>query len=108
MSRYRPPLEINLLFKWAKYYQKEVPELKTLHDIPSSVKSGVPNVFWAYSSGGYNGLYIYVFTKGVETRYSQNNWIEWLTKAGFKISIVTGHLEAKQAILDYYSLKNEQ
>lgn len=105
MSKYRPPLEVNLLFKWAKYYQNTIPELRTLHDIPGSVKAGVPNVFWAYSNGEYNGIYLYIFTRGVDTRYSQNNWIEWLTKQNYKVVIVQDHLEAKQALLDYYERK---
>lgn len=99
----RPPLEINLLFKWAKYYQEQIQELRTLHDIPNSVKSGVPNIFWAYSNGNYNGLYIYMFTKSIDTRYSQNNWIEWLTNQGYKVMITRDHHEAKQTILDYYN-----
>lgn len=104
-SQNRPSTEINLLFKWAKYFQKEMPELETLHNIPRGVKAGVPNIFWALPRGNYHGLYIYVFTAGVETRFAQNIWIEKLTKNGYKVVITQDRIQAKQEILSYYNLK---
>lgn len=103
----RPATEINLLFKWAKYQQKEMPELETLHNIPRGVKAGVPNIFWALARGNYHGLYIYVFTSGVDTRYSQNMWIEQLAKNGYKVVITENRIQAKQEILNYYNLSND-
>ena len=102
----RPAAEINLIFKWAKYQQvkKGIHELELLHNIPRGVKAGVPNIFWALPRGVYHGLYIYVFTADISTRYSQNMWIEQLTKNGYKVGITTSRFEAKQLIMDYYNL----
>jgi hypothetical protein len=107
-SQNRPPAEINLLFKWAKYKQSDIPELATLHNIPRGVKAGVPNIFWPLPRGIYHGLYIYIFTSGVETRYSQNTWIEMLTKAGYKVVVTENRIQAKEQILSYYNLINEK
>lgn len=104
MSQYRPPVEINLLFKWAKAAQAEIPELATLHNIPPGVKAGVPSIFWALARGNYHGLYIYIFTSGVDIRYSQNAWIELLTKNNYKVVITQDRLQAKREIIDYYNL----
>lgn len=101
----RPPLEINLLFKWAKYHEKEIDQLKTLHHIPSSVRKGTPNVFWAYSNGIHHGLYLYILTKDIDLSYSQTNWINSLVSIGYAVRICKNHLEAKQMILEYYNTK---
>ena len=102
----RPSTEINLLFKWCRWAVKnlDIPELQTLHNIPRGVKAGVPNIFWALSRGKYHGLYIYIFTSGVETRYSQNMWIEWLTNHGYKVVVTSDRMQAKKELLNYYEL----
>lgn len=94
---------MNLLFKWAKYYKRYIPELELLHNIPKGVKAGVPHVFWPFPKNGYHGFYIYIFSVKTDTTYSQDFWIERLTQRGFLISIAKDHLEAKNQLLEYYN-----
>lgn len=100
----RPDSALILLFKWAKWKQKDIPELSMLFNIPRGFKAGVPNIFWALPKNGYNGLFIMLLYKSnKELYYSQKNWIGELSKFGFKAVVAKDHREAKNHIYNYYN-----
>lgn len=66
------------------------------------VKAGVPDIFYAWSRLGFNGMFIEMKrTKGGTLSDDQKRMIEILRFAGFLVVVCKGCEEAQKAILNY-------
>jgi hypothetical protein len=113
--------EQQALFRWAAYEQLRTPELKALYHIPNGgkrsateakrfkaegVKAGVPDICLPVARQGYNGLYIELKrTIGGKTSAYQREWIELLTREGYKAVVCCGWQEAEREIISYVQTK---
>jgi hypothetical protein len=105
------------LFTWEAMNRYKYPQLANMFAIPNGgwrhkivaaklkaegVKPGVCDVFLAWPSKGYNGLFIEM-KRLVGGRLSdeQKAWSERLLAAGYQVRVCKGFEEAKQAIEDY-------
>lgn len=109
--------EQEMLFNWAAWHCKAIPELRNMYAIPNGgkrekavaakmqstgTKPGVPDIFLAVAKGGYHGLYIELKRrKGGQLSQKQREWLERLTQAGYCAKVCKGYDEARKAILAY-------
>ena len=121
------------LFTWAAYMEEQIPELRLMFAIPNGghrhkavaakmkaegVQAGVPDIFIAcphtkttvsYQVGPFSqdfaGLFIELKAGKNKTTESQDEWIERLSKAGYRVAVCYGFEEAKKEILDYLEVK---
>lgn len=109
------------IFAWASYLEIQIPKLKMMFHIPNGghrykavavkmkaegVKAGVPDIFLAYPSGDYHGLFIEMKVGRNKTTDHQNEWIYRLNEAGYLAVVCYGFEEAKREILDYLGVGN--
>lgn len=70
------------------------------------VRSGVPDLFLAFSNGDFNGLFIEMKKqKGGRVSDSQKTYIELLQKRGYCAVVCNGWMEAKEEIERYLNAK---
>lgn len=102
------------LFEWASYY----PELRFMYAVPNGgsrniieaknlkrqgVKSGVPDICLPVAAGGYHGLYIELKVGKNKPSENQEQWLEYLNKAGYMTKVCYGFQEARETIAGYIS-----
>ena len=106
-----------MMFNWAAWHCKALPELRNMYAIPNGgkrdkavaakmqrtgTKPGVPDVFLAAARGGYHGLYVEMKRrKGGQVSKAQREWLARLTQAGYCCKVCRGYDEARKAILAY-------
>lgn len=107
--------------RWAET-QELMPQLKLLFAIPNGgtrggntrqriingkmlkaegVKSGVPDLFLAFPSNGYHGLFIEMKIKPNKLTREQKSWLISLELNGYKSVVCYSADEAKNEILKY-------
>lgn len=113
--------EQKALFTWARYMAQsgQIVELANLFAVPNGghrhkataakmrdegAEAGVPDIFLAWPSGPYHGLFIEMKFGRNKPTVEQQNWMERLELAGYKAVVCYSFEEAKQAILDYLEL----
>lgn len=114
-NKYGKPTEAEeqtALFQWAAYHSK----LKYMYAVPNGgsrnlieaanlkrqgVKSGVPDICLPVAREDYHGLYIELKVGKNKISENQKEWMEYLTKAGYKTAVCYGFEEAKGLLLDY-------
>jgi hypothetical protein len=70
------------------------------------VRAGVPDLFLAYGTDKFNGLFIEMKkTKGGRVSDSQKTYLELLQKRGFCAVVCNGWMEAKREIERYLNAK---
>jgi hypothetical protein len=105
------------LFTWSILSRQKYPQLLNMFAIPNGgwrhkttaaklkaegVKAGVPDIFLAWPSQGYNGLFIEMKRMaGSSLSDNQKIWGERLFAAGYQVRVCKGFEEAKQAIEEY-------
>lgn len=111
--------EQQALFEWAEMMQFRYPELCLLYHVPNGgkrdkgtarklkkegVKSGVPDLCLPVPKGRYHGLYIELKTQHGVASENQNNWLDALTKQGYKACVCHGWVAASTEIESYLRL----
>lgn len=101
---------------WAKYHEWQYPALRWLHHIPNGgsrhpaeavtlkrmgVKAGVPDLCLPFSSHGYHGLYIEMKSEKGRVTALQKEWLEGLSKNGYK-TVVCFSAESAISELESY------
>ncbi len=67
------------------------------------LKPGVPDLFLPVIRFGYAGLFIEMKKiKGGYVRKEQKDWINYLLKAGYRVTVARGWIEAVKKIKEYY------
>lgn len=115
-----------LLFQWAAWQEKSIPEIGLLFAIPNGagvrhfvgsngkrfspegqklkregLKSGVPDICLPVARRGFHGLYIEMKRPGEKPRQEQIEWLEALQAQGYMATVCDGFDDARTAILDY-------
>lgn len=106
-----------MLFEWAAWMEKRMPELYLMHAIPNGgkrdirtaamlkaegVKPGVPDIFLPIARGGKHGLYIELKRrKGGTVSREQEAWIRALSAQDYCCAVCHGWEAAKDEILQY-------
>lgn len=109
--------EQSSLMRWAEWNHRTIPELRNLFAIPNGgwrhpataarlkaegVSPGVPDLFLAWPSCGFAGLFIEMKRKvGGHLSPAQQEWREKLTLAGYRVEVCKGSEAAKSAIINY-------
>jgi hypothetical protein len=104
-------------FTWATLERRKYPQLKNMFAVPNGgwrhpataailkaegVKAGVPDIFLAWPSQGYCGLFIEMKRKvGGKVSDAQKEWSERLSAAGYLVRTCKGFEEAKNTITEY-------
>lgn len=71
------------------------------------LRSGVPDVFYSYPSGGYHGLYIEMKrVEGGRVEENQKKWIERLRRSGYAVVVCKGSGQAIEAVERYLALND--
>jgi hypothetical protein len=112
--------EQSTLIKWAELSTAKHPELRLLFAIPNGgkrnvitamnmkregVKPGVPDLFLAYPSKGFHGLFIEMKKrKGGTVSEAQHWWHQMLSTAGYQVRVCKGWEESR-AIIEQYLTK---
>lgn len=65
------------------------------------VKAGVPDLIYPVPMKGYHGLFIEMKTKTGRLSAEQKRWIAALETFGYKVVVVHGWEQAKEALQDY-------
>lgn len=105
------------LFQWAEACSGAHPELSLLHAIPNGgkrsvseavrmkkagVKAGVPDMFLPVPREGCHGLYIELKRRdGGRVSHKQVEWMEALTRQGYKTALCLGWDAAREEIQKY-------
>lgn len=66
------------------------------------LQSGVPDLFIAYPSGNYHGLFVEFKTKRGSMSGNQTKWIEELSKNGYFVRVVRD-IDDFIVLVNYYS-----
>ena len=121
------------LFKWIDLSLNKYPQLKLISASmnaakrsviqaslmkKSGLRAGVPDIFLAYPSGIYHGLFIEMKSKSTlitktgktsvkRGRFSESQirWIDNLREVGYAVDVCYTWLEAKDTILSYLNVK---
>jgi hypothetical protein len=112
--------EQSALIKWAELSTAKHPELRLMFAIPNGgkrnvitamnmkregVKPGVPDLFLAYPSKGFHGLFIEMKKrKGGTVSEAQHWWHQMLSTAGYQVRVCKGWEESR-AIIEQYLTK---
>lgn len=109
------------VINWAKFYEKDFPELELLHHIPNGgsrdrreaahlkaqgVKAGVPDLFLPVPRKGKHGLYIEMKWGSNKTTEKQKWWIERLRQQGYLVEVCRGAEEAMELIACYMGISD--
>lgn len=106
------------LMQWCAISLKKYPQLRWLTHIPNGgardlregakfkamgVKRGFPDYFLAYPKWGerYCGLFIEMKVGNNKTSVEQDEWIKYLSEAGYKAVVCYGWIEARDKIEEY-------
>jgi hypothetical protein len=101
-----------LLFDWAAWECKRMPELALLFCIPNGqvrrgertepgIRPGVPDLCLPVARGDFNALYIEMkFGKNMTTK-EQDHWIEKLRYYGNRVEVCYSFEDAQQVLKDY-------
>ena len=111
------------LMTWCELSRQKWPMLQNIFSVPNGslrhpavaaqlkaegVKPGVPDLFLAYPSDGYNGLFIEMKRRvGGRLSDAQKEWRERLSMAGFCVRVCPGWEVAAAAIVEYLTPKTE-
>lgn len=126
-------LEQSALIEWANLAEKKYPELKNLFAIPNGgklpyvkihkgkiwspqrmklvkegLKQGVPDLFLAYPSKDFHGLFIEMKHGKNKCTTEQENWLERLFTAGYLTAICYSFESARDTIMDYLNWKYDK
>ena len=69
------------------------------------VKPGVPDLCIPEARGGYHGLYIEMKVDKNKTTQNQDEWLELLSKNGYKTAVCYGSAEAIAVIDKYFNFE---
>lgn len=105
------------LIEWATRSSGQYPELALLFHIPNGgsrgkgeagrfkamgVKKGVPDLFLPVPRGGYHGLFVELKrVAGGEVSKNQREWIDTLTRQGYRAVVCKGWEAARIVIMRY-------
>lgn len=105
------------LFTWATLNRQKYPQIENMFAVPNGgwrhpataailkaegVKAGVPDIFLAWPSQGYCGLFIEMKRKvGGKVSDAQKEWSERLSAAGYLVRTCKGCDEAIKTTLEY-------
>lgn len=107
------------LFQWAKAQSGKHPQLTMMFAIPNGgqrnivtatklkaegVKSGVPDIFLAYPSINYHGLFIEMKSAKGKVSDNQKEWIAGLFQNGYMCAVCYSFDEAKKIIEEYLQI----
>lgn len=110
------------LMNWAKFYEKDFPELGLLYHVPNGgsrdrreaanlkaqgVKAGVPDLFLPVAKAGKYGLYIEMKWGKNKTTEKQDWWIKQLREQGYAVEICRGADEAMDVIAEYMGIREK-
>jgi len=120
-----------LLFEWATWQARTVPEIGLLFAIPNGaatqhitntngkrwspqgvklkkegLKKGVPDVCLPVARQGYHGLYIEMKRPGEKPTPEQVKWLTALQSQGYLATVCDGFDDARTAILDYLDVRS--
>ncbi len=114
------------LFCWAAEYVQTYPRIRFMFAIPNGglrdqitasrlraegVKRGVPDIFLPIPVFGFGGTYAGLFIEmkrrvAGQTSSDQDNYHEYLRKAGFRVEICTNWESARDVILSYINMES--
>lgn len=122
MTQHLEDIEQKKLVKWCYKHRREYPELQLLFAIPNGayfgkdrfkamrqmvrlkaggLKKGVPDLFLPFPNSEFHGLFIEMKSlKGVASP-EQKQWIEKLSKLGYRAEVCKGGQQALDVIMDY-------
>lgn len=105
------------LMNWAALQSGKYPELKLLYHVPNGgsrnkaeagrlraegVKAGVPDLCLPVARGEYHGLYIELKRqRGGRASRNQVEWLDALSRQGYKVALCYGWEAAAETILRY-------
>ena len=110
------------LFEWAALSAGKHPELKLMFHVPNGnkrdvvtgyhlkqqgVKAGVPDICLPVARGQFHGLFLELKADGGRLQETQRQWIDDLSRQGYKAVVCFGFDEARAAIEGYLSEKIE-
>lgn len=121
------------IFNWASLMANMHPELNNLFAIPngaklawrknskgqryapealrllkSGMKPGVPDMFLAYPSKNYAGLFVELKVNKNKPTKEQLEWMERLSKAGYMCAVCYGAEEAIKTISEYLGINKRE
>ena len=118
--------QINLI-RWTQQpdVRQKYPELKLLYHVPNErqcsprqgkllkmmgVKEGVPDLCLPVARGGYHGLYVEMKSPEKSARASENQiwWVEALISQNYAACVCKGWKMARDTILRYMEMEDEQ
>lgn len=111
-----------LLFEWAFYLRKKMPELELMFHIPNGgyrakttakklkgegVKAGVPDILLPVPRSSYHGLFIEMKNRNKRSRATklQKEWLDELSRQGYMTAVCHGWIQASEVITGYLELK---
>ena len=113
--------EQKMLMQWADSQKQKFPQLLSLFSVPNGglrvkavaaqlqaegLKPGVPDLFLAYPSNGYAGMFLEMKRRvGGRLSDAQKEWRERLSMAGYCVVVAAGWEVAKDAIIEYLTPK---
>lgn len=109
------------LFTWAALHRHKYPQLANMFAVPNGgwrhpataamlkaegVKRGVPDIFLAWPSGNYHGLFIEMKRLvGSKISEEQKEWASRLSAAGYLVVTCKGFDHARETIAKYLGEK---
>ncbi len=110
------------VINWARFHEKDYPELALLHHIPNGgsrnqleaanlkrqgVKAGVPDLCLPVARNGKHGLYVEMKWKKNKTTEKQDWWLERLRQQGYETAVCWTAEEAMEKIAEYMGMTEE-
>ncbi len=111
------------LFEWAAYMVNQgIDALAYMHAIPNGghrrktvalklaregVRPGVPDIFFPYPSQGHHGLYIEMKVGKNKPTAHQKRFMAYLKEAGYRVEVCYGWEAARQIIVEYMGLEEQ-
>lgn len=104
------------LFTWAKINERKYPALELMFAVPNGghrhiavarklkaegVKAGVPDIFLPWPTRQGSGLFIEMKVGKNKVTPAQQEWLDRLSNAGYKIALCYGWEQAKNVIEEY-------
>ena len=115
--------EQSALFRWAQLNERKYPALNMLFAVPngghrhiavarklkaSGVKAGVPDLFLAWPSKKYHGLFIEMKAGKNKCTVEQIDWLGRLKVAGYFADTCYGFEQARDTIINYLNGKYDE
>lgn len=108
------------VMNWARFYEKDYPELKLIYHIPNGgsrnkleaanlkrqgVKAGVPDLCLPVARSGKHGLYLEMKWGKNKTTEKQDWWLKQLMQQGYKTEVCWTAEEAISKIAQYLEIE---